>query len=77
MIHKAGAGPEPIPQKELKASTLADAIKYCLTEKAKSAAEFIAGQIKAEVRIQLSGGSHQPLKNNLDVMFLRMDRKAE
>ncbi|KAG9051113.1 hypothetical protein FS837_011959 [Tulasnella sp. UAMH 9824] len=66
MVHKAGAGPEPIPQRKLKAERLAGAITFCLTEKARNAAKLMADRIRAEDG--LKGGvdsfhSHLPLLN--------------
>lgn len=49
MIHKAGAGPEPIPHKKLDANNLADAIKFALTPAAKAAAARLGEQIRSEV----------------------------
>ncbi|KAL1836593.1 hypothetical protein VTJ49DRAFT_4897 [Mycothermus thermophilus] len=48
MIGRAGAGPEPVPHKHLTAERLAEGIKYCLTEKARAAAERIARDIARE-----------------------------
>ena len=50
MIHKAGAGPEPIPQKALTAEVLASGIEYCKTPAAQTAAQYLADQIRNEVR---------------------------
>lgn len=49
MIHNAGAGPKPIPQKKLTSERLAEGIKFCTTEGAKAAAAELGGRIKAEV----------------------------
>ncbi|KAG8954760.1 hypothetical protein FRC04_011193 [Tulasnella sp. 424] len=48
MVHKAGAGPAPIPHKKLKVERLAGAITYCLTDKARDAAKLMADKIRAE-----------------------------
>ncbi|KAF2015140.1 glycosyltransferase family 1 protein [Aaosphaeria arxii CBS 175.79] len=48
MIAAAGAGPHPIPHKSLTASNLAEAISYCLTPEATSAAQNIASQMASE-----------------------------
>ncbi|KAL2270350.1 hypothetical protein VTJ83DRAFT_2534 [Remersonia thermophila] len=48
MIGRAGAGPEPVPHKHLTAERLAEGIRYCLTEKARAAAERIARDIERE-----------------------------
>jgi hypothetical protein len=50
MIHKAGAGPEPIPHKQLNVAKLTDAIKFAVSPSAKVAAKAMADQIKSEVR---------------------------
>lgn len=49
MVYKAGAGPEPIPQKKLNVERLANAIDFCKTPAAKAAAERMGAQIMAEV----------------------------
>jgi hypothetical protein len=41
-------GPEPVPYKHLNAEKLAEGIEYCLTDKAKQAAEVIAKRIAEE-----------------------------
>lgn len=48
MVGSAGAGPEPVPYKDLTAEKLAEGIKFCLTEKAAEAARGIAKRIEAE-----------------------------
>ncbi|KAG8934417.1 hypothetical protein FRC01_003090 [Tulasnella sp. 417] len=66
MVHKAGAGPEPIPQRKLKAERLAGAITYCLTDKARNAAKIMADRIRAEDGLKSgvdSFHSHLPLLN--------------
>ena len=49
MIHQAGAGPKPIPQRELCVDNLSDALVELLSEPAKVAARHIAEQIRDEV----------------------------
>lgn len=49
MIHKAGAGPAPIPHKELNAVNLAEAIRFAVGEPAKEAARRMSEQIRQEV----------------------------
>lgn len=49
MIHKAGAGPEPIPHKQLNVENLRDAIKFAVSPSAKQAAQRMAQQIEDEV----------------------------
>lgn len=48
MIGSAGAGPAPVPYKKLTAESLADGIKFCLTDEARSEAEKIARSIELE-----------------------------
>lgn len=54
MIHKAGAGPKPIPQKELSVSKLTEALRYAISPAAKAAAAQLAEKIHHEV-------SHLPI----------------
>ncbi len=49
MVHDAGAGPAPIPQKELNAGNLTDAIKFTLRPEAQAAAKRMGQQIRNEV----------------------------
>jgi UDP:flavonoid glycosyltransferase YjiC (YdhE family) len=48
MIARAGAGPEPIPHKQLTANKLADAIDFCLKPESLDRAKELAGKITAE-----------------------------
>ncbi|KAF4994009.1 hypothetical protein FGRMN_6043 [Fusarium graminum] len=48
MVSGADVGPEPIPYKHLNAEKLAEGIEYCLTDKARTAAEEIAKRIAEE-----------------------------
>ena len=48
MIAAAGAGPNPIPHKSLTTQNLTDAISFCLTPEAKSAAQGIASRMANE-----------------------------
>lgn len=48
MIHRAGAGPAPIPQKQMTVENLADAFKYAVSEDASTAAKKMGEQIRAE-----------------------------
>ncbi|CAJ2510264.1 Uu.00g061640.m01.CDS01 [Anthostomella pinea] len=48
MVANAGAGPDPVPYKQLNAERLAESIKYCLTDEALEAAQEIARSIEAE-----------------------------
>lgn len=49
MIYKAGAGPEPIPSKELTMKKLRDAIKVAISPGAKEAAKSLGDKIREEV----------------------------
>ncbi|KAI5925018.1 hypothetical protein F4810DRAFT_662546 [Camillea tinctor] len=48
MVASAGAGPEPVPYKELSAEKLAAGIKYCMTDEAFEAAQVLARNIERE-----------------------------
>jgi sterol 3beta-glucosyltransferase len=51
MIAKAGAGPDPIPQKEMTSERLADALKFVKSARAKQAAQKMGEQIRSEVSV--------------------------
>ncbi|KAL1628580.1 hypothetical protein SLS56_005812 [Neofusicoccum ribis] len=64
MVAARGAGPKPIPHKELSASNLAEAIRFCLTPEAASAASAIAESMRAENGVRAAAESihkHLPL----------------
>ncbi|PPQ66045.1 hypothetical protein CVT26_010801 [Gymnopilus dilepis] len=66
MIYKAGAGPKPIPQKELTAKRLAEAIKFALSPPVKEAAKSLAEKICYEDGVRRGIDSfykHLPLLN--------------
>jgi UDP:flavonoid glycosyltransferase YjiC (YdhE family) len=48
MVARAGAGPDPIPHKQLTADKLADAINFCLRPESRERAQELAGRIAAE-----------------------------
>lgn len=48
MVASAGAGPKPIPHASLSTENLAEAIKFCLTPEAATAAQKIAVKMQAE-----------------------------
>ncbi|KAI0841479.1 glycosyltransferase family 1 protein [Hypoxylon sp. FL0890] len=48
MVGNAGAGPMPVPYKKLTAESLAEGIKYCMTDEALEAAQKIARDIELE-----------------------------
>jgi len=49
MIHNSGAGPKPIPHRELTVKKLQDAITYAISPEAKKAAKDLAQKIHDEV----------------------------
>jgi hypothetical protein len=57
MVANAGAGPKPIPSKQLDSQKLAEGIAYCLTPQARSAAQSIAEQMKSEQGVQAAAQS--------------------
>ena len=66
MIHKAGGGPAPIPQKELTADNLAEAFKFAVSPSAKTAAAVMGEKIRSESGEEKGVASfhrHLPLKN--------------
>jgi hypothetical protein len=48
MVARAGAGPDPIPHKQLKADKLAEAINFCLRPESLERAKELASKIAAE-----------------------------
>ena len=66
MIHRAGGGPAPIPQKELTPDNLAEAIRFAVSEPAKAAALIMGEKIRSESgeeRGVASFHNHLPLMN--------------
>ncbi|CAK5279180.1 unnamed protein product [Mycena citricolor] len=66
MIHKAGAGPEPIPHKQLTAQNLCDALKFAVSPQAGAAAGRMGEQIRHENGVNQGVDSfyrHLPLLN--------------
>lgn len=66
MIHRAGAGPQPIPQKELSVEKLSEAFKYAVSEDASKAAQKMGEQIRSEKGEEKGVSSfhrHLPLMN--------------
>ena len=49
MVHKAGAGPEPIPASQLNVDNLTKAIHFATSTTARAAAERLGEQIRKEV----------------------------
>ncbi|KAK1566121.1 uncharacterized protein LY79DRAFT_572661 [Colletotrichum navitas] len=57
MVANAGAGPRPIPHKQLTPENLTEAIRYCLSPQAVSAAKGIAAQMEGEQGVQAAADS--------------------
>ena len=70
MVAAAGAGPEPIPQKQLNAQNLSEAIQFCLTSEAATAAAKIAIRMKRESGVTTAVRSFHA---NLPLESLRCD----
>lgn len=65
-IHHAGAGPAPIPFKELTSEKLAAAIEYAVSPEAKEAAGVLGAKIrseKGEAKGAESFHRHMPIKD--------------
>lgn len=66
MVHAGGAGPAPIPFKSLNSSNLAEAILFCLTPEASTAARQIADKMSREAGVRRAVASFHanlPLNN--------------
>ncbi|KAM0429705.1 hypothetical protein ACHAPT_006311 [Fusarium lateritium] len=66
MVAVSGAGPHPIPQKQLNVDNLAEAIQFCLTPEAASAAAEISSRMRREngvVTAVRSFHANLPLEN--------------
>jgi hypothetical protein len=70
MVAAAGAGPEPIPHKQLDSKNLAEAISFCLSEEARAAAQTMAGRMQTENGVQEAVRSFH---RHLEVDKLRCD----
>ena len=70
MVAAAGAGPAPIPHGQLNSENLAEAIRYCQTDQATSAAKSMAAKMKTESGIQDAVDSFHA---NLPVEAMRCD----
>ncbi|KAJ4066652.1 hypothetical protein NW756_010163 [Fusarium oxysporum] len=65
MVSQAGAGPDPIPHKQLTADRLADAINFCLKSESLERAKELASKIIAERGCDIGAQSlHQHLEVN-------------
>jgi hypothetical protein len=66
MISNAGAGPAPIPPKQLNAKVLAEAIAFTQSETAQNAAQRMGEIIRSENGVERGVASfhrHLPLRN--------------
>ncbi|EJD46939.1 UDP-Glycosyltransferase/glycogen phosphorylase [Auricularia subglabra TFB-10046 SS5] len=66
MVHRAGAGPKPIRKEKMGVERLTNAIKFCLTPEAQSAAEEMGEKIRASSGVDAGVHSfhrHLPLMN--------------
>lgn len=68
MVARAGAGPEPLPHKELTGQKLADAIDFCLKPESQERAKELANKIAKEKGTQVGA---QSFHQQLDVDKLR------
>lgn len=68
MIQRAGAGPAPIPYKQLTAENLAEAIKHCMLPETQEQARQLGESIREEKGIDLGGKSFH---DHLDIDALR------
>ncbi|KAK6333509.1 hypothetical protein TWF718_011317 [Orbilia javanica] len=68
MVHRAGAGPEPVPFKEMTAEKLAASITFALSPEAQAAAGKIADKIKQEAGTSTGADSFH---SSLDKQKLR------
>ncbi|KAM0286889.1 hypothetical protein ACHAO9_008014 [Fusarium lateritium] len=70
MVHAGGAGPAPIPFKNLNSQNLADAIRFCLTPEASTAAHQIADKMSSEAGVRRAVASFHA---NLPLDKMRCD----
>lgn len=70
MIAAAGAGPQPLNHKSLNEENLAEAIRYCLTPEAVSAAAVISQKMKEENGVDTAA---QSFNRHLPVDAMRCD----
>ena len=68
MVARAGAGPDPIPNKELTAEKLAEAINFCLKPESQERAQELSSKIAKEKGSDVGA---QSFHQNLDVDKLR------
>ncbi|KOS44960.1 hypothetical protein ACN38_g4073 [Penicillium nordicum] len=66
MVSAAGAGPDPIPYKQLNVNALAHAVRFCLTPEAVRSAQGIAAKMEKEKGVQTAVESfHRNLPKGL------------
>lgn len=70
MVAAAGAGPKPIPQKQLNSTNLAEAIRFCLSPEASEAAMGLADQMASESGVRRAVASFHA---NLPLDTMRCD----
>ncbi|KAM0209489.1 hypothetical protein ACHAQD_011160 [Fusarium lateritium] len=70
MVHAGGAGPAPIPFKNLNSQNLAEAIRFCLTPEASTAAHQIADKMSSEAGVRRAVASFHA---NLPLDKMRCD----
>lgn len=52
MVAAAGAGPRPVPHKQLNLENLTEGLKYCLSSEASAAAASIAEKMRVETGVK-------------------------
>ena len=70
MVAATGAGPRPIPQRNLTAAKLADAIRDCLSDEASVAAKALADKMRHESGVRRAVASFHA---NLPLDAMRCD----
>jgi len=70
MVANAGAGPAPIPYKQLTVENLAEAIRFCLSPEASTAAAGLAKRMDSENGIEVAAES---FLRNLPLERMRCD----
>lgn len=63
MVARAGAGPDPVPHRELTAQKLADAIKFCLKPESQERAQELAAKIAEERGCDVGAQSFHQMLN--------------
>jgi hypothetical protein len=70
MVAAAGAGPSPIPYRKLNVENLADALRVCLSNDARIAAQSIADRMRSESGVRRAVASFHA---NLPLTTMRCD----